>query len=398
LKTRYTGEAKFLRAYYYFDLVRLFGNVPLITKPVEGNNYYISQANADSVYMQIAGDLKEAIADLTPSAVTYSNIPANEYGRATKWAAEALLGRVYLYYTGYYSKPDLAGSVTKQDAIAAIDDVIDNSGYGLVSNYANLWRAASGSNFAGQNNNEGVFVIQYSGQGLGNWNQQNGNRFQVMVGIRSQNLGNYYKGWGMGTVNPSLWNDYESGDARQSASIISVEDEGLAGQYVLSDQAQYTGYFWKKYTPVGGSDRPDANGGDFQIDNYDNYVAIRFADVLLMGAELNLSTDLGKAQGYYNRVRDRAFNNDITRRKTLTGDAAGLKLVLEERRLELALEGQRYWDLLRQGVPAAKSAIDNSAGGVDFQVNFPSATKGLFEIPQTQVSLSNGTLHQNDGY
>lgn len=398
LRDRYIGEAEFLRAYFYFDLVRMFGHVPLIAKPIEGDNYYIPQASPDSIYTLITTDLLDAIAKLGPSAVPYSQIPADEYGRATKWAAEALLGRVYLYYTGYYAKPDLVGKVTAEDAAKVIDDVIQNSGYGLVKDYADLWRAASGGNFAGQNNQEGVFVIQYTDQGLGDWNQQNGNRFQVMVGVRNQSLGNYYKGWGMGPVSPALWNDYEPGDTRKTASIISINDEGLSAQYAKGDQAQYTGYFWKKYTPVGGPDRPDANGGDFQIDNFDNYVAIRFADVLLMGAELNLDTHLPKAQDYYNRVRDRAFNQDISHRKTLTSDAGGLKLIMEERRLELALEGQRYWDLLRQGVTVAKQAIDNTAGGADFQVIFPIVTQGLFEIPQTQIGLSNGTLQQNPGY
>lgn len=398
LRDRYTGEAEFLRAYFYFDLVRMFGHVPLITQPIEGDNYYLPQASPDSIYRLITSDLQDAIQKLSASAVPYDQIPANEYGRVTKWAAEALLGRVYLYYTGYYGKSDLVGMVSRDEAASAIDDVIKNSGYGLVTNYANLWRAASGASFSGHNNKEGVFVIQYSSQGLGNWDQQNGNRFQVMVGIRNQSLGDYYKGWGMGPVNPTLWDDYEAGDTRKSASIISIDGEGFSGTYAKSDQAQYTGYFWKKYTPVGGPTRPDANGGDFQIDNFDNYVAIRFADVLLMGAELNLASGLSKAQQYYNQVRDRAFAGDITHRKTLASGAAGLQLIMEERRLELALEGQRYWDLLRQGMAVTKQAIDNTAGGADFQVTFPTATQGLFEIPQTQISLSNGTLQQNQGY
>ncbi|UAY57070.1 RagB/SusD family nutrient uptake outer membrane protein [Arachidicoccus terrestris] len=397
LKKQYTGEAKFLRAYFYFDLVRMFGHIPLLTEPIEGDNYQIPQASPDSVYALISRDLQEAITALTPSAVPYSQIASEDYGRATKWAAESLLGRVFLYYTGYYSKATLPGGYTKDNATAAIDDVIKNSGYGLVQHFKDLWRAASLNDFAGQNNKEAVFAIQYSGAGMGNWDLQNGNRFQVMIGIRNQVVGPYYKGWGFGPVNPGLWNDYKDGDTRKTATIISIDGEGLSGSYSVSDQAQYTGYFWKKYQPVGGPDRPDANGGDFQIDNYDNYVVIRFADVLLMGAELNLDKNLSKAQGYLNQVRDRAFE-DASHRVTLTAGAAGLKTIMEERRLELALEGQRYWDLLRQGMTVAKAAIDNTIGGADFLVNFPTETKGLFEIPQTQIGLSNGTLVQNPGY
>lgn len=400
LKNRYIGEAHFLRAYFYFDLVRMYGHIPLLTEPVEGDNYYMPQASPDSVYALIASDLKASISLLTPGAKTFPNITTAEYGRVTKWAAEALLGRVFLYYTGYYGKADLAGVYTKPQVTAALEDVITNSGFGLVSDYRSLWRASAVSaatSFAGQNNKEGVFVIQFTKQGLGNWDQMNGNRVQVMVGLRGiDQVSYYYKGWGCATVNPHLYAAYETTDSiRRKASVIAISEEGIAFT-PSSDQYQYTGYFWKKYTPLV-QDRPDTDGGDFQIDNYDNYMAIRFADVLLMAAELNLATDLGKAQTYYDRVRDRAFNNDITHRKTLTPGAAGMKLLLDERRLELALEGIRYWDLLRQGIPAAKQAIDNASGD-DLNVVFRAETQGLFAIPEAQIGLSNGTITQNTGW
>jgi hypothetical protein len=399
LRDRYIGEAYFLRAYYYFDLVRMFENIPLLEQPIEGANYYIPQANPDSVYALIASDLKQAVAKLTPSSVTYPNIPVTDYGRATKWAAEALLARTFLYYTGYYGKSDLVGAFSKQDVIAAVKDVAGNSGYGLVSNYASLWRSSSitaSVPFAGQNNKEGVFNIEYSSQGLGNWSQQNGNRIQVLIALRGTVPAPYYKGWGFGPVSPALWSLFEPGDTiRKKASIISVADESLP-YTATADQFQYTGYFWKKYTPMNQGNA-DGLGGNFQIDNFDNYTVIRFADVLLMGAELNLSSDLGTAQSYYNAVRDRAFAGDPAHRKTLTPDANGLNLILNERRVELALEGQRYWDLLRQGIPVAKQAIDNPTGD-NFNVTFPAETRGLFAIPQTQIGLANGTLKQNTGW
>ena len=394
LKTRYIAEAHFLRAYFYFDLVRMFGNVVLLTTPVEPGKYSQPQANPDDVYKLIATDLKSAATDL--AATPYASIPAAEYGRATKWAAESLLGRVFLYYTGYYTKTDLVGQVSREDAIKLIDDVINNSGHALVPKYANLFRASGGTDFAGQNNVEGVFNIQYTYLGLKDFNQQNGNRWQVMIGIRGQVLLPYYKGWGFATVNPKLWNAFAADDPRRSNSIISISGENLTSQYSLGDQSQYTGYFCKKYTPLNAG-KPEDMGGDFQIDNYDNYVAIRFADVLLMGAELNLTANLSVAQNYYNKVRDRAFQ-DANHHKTLTSDAAGLQLIMDERRFELALEGQRYWDLLRQGLTVAKQAIDNTGMGTDFNVTFRTETKGLLEIPQTQISLSAGSLKQNPGY
>ncbi|MBS7563269.1 RagB/SusD family nutrient uptake outer membrane protein [Mucilaginibacter sp. Bleaf8] len=392
LKNRYTAEARFLRAYFYFDLVRMFGNVPLLDAPLEPGQYDRPQANPDDVYKQIAQDLKFAAANIPATA--YSAIPQSEYGRATKWAAESLLGRVFLYYTGYYSKSEITGEVTRQDARNAIEDVITNSGYGLVDKFPNLWQAAQAS-FVGEDNKETVFSIKYTWQGLGNWNSQNGNRWQVDIAIRNQTLPPYYKGWGAATVNPKLYNAYEAGDTRKGASIISIEDENLTA-FSQGDQYQYTGYYWKKYTPIVGMLAED-KGGDFQIDNYYDYIAIRFADVLLMGAELNLDADLSKAQNYYNMIRDRAFQ-DIQHRKMLSGGSNGLQLIMQERRLELALEGMRYWDLLRQGIPVAKQAIDNSGMGADFDVSFRTETKGLLQIPQTQVSLSNGSLKQNPGW
>src|SRR5690606_352388 len=130
LKAQYEAEAKFLRAYYYFDLVRVFENVPLVTKPLEPGEFSVPQANPDSVYHLIAEDLKFAIENLP--AITYQSMNASDYGRVTKWAAESLMGRVFLFYTDYYEKSDLVGVVNQQQAQGYIDDVIDNSGHGLV--------------------------------------------------------------------------------------------------------------------------------------------------------------------------------------------------------------------------------------------------------------------------
>ena len=399
LRDRYIGEAYFLRAYFYFDLVRMFENVPLLTQPIQGSNYYVPQANPDSVYALISSDLQQAITKLGPSTVTYGNIAASDYGRATKWAAEALQGRVFLYYTGYYGKTTLPGGFAKADALSAVTDVINNSGYSLVGNYASLWRSSSitaGVSFAGQNNQEDVFSIQYSSLGLGNWSQQNGNRVQVMIGLRGSVPAPYYEGWGFGPITPGLLGAFETADSiRKKASFVSVAGENLPYS-PASDQFQYTGYFWKKYTPMSQGNA-DSLGGNFQIDNFDNYAVIRYADVLLMGAELSLSSSLSNSQTWYNMVRDRAFAGDITHRKTLTADANGINLIMTERRLELALEGQRYWDLLRQGLTVTAQAINNPTGDA-FDITFPTVTRGLFAIPETQIGLSNGTLKQNPGW
>ena len=399
LRSEYYGEAYFLRAYYYFDLVRMFGNIPLVTQPIQGTNYYIPQANPDSVYALIESDLDKAVSLLTASAVPYASISSSNYGRATKWAAEALQARAFLYYTGYYGKTAMPGGFSKSDALNVVTDVINNSGYSLVPNYASLWRASALTEnvaFAGQNNQEFVFAIQYTSQGLSNWSQNNGNRVQVFVGLRGAPPAPYYEGWGFGPLNPALVNAYGAGDTvRLNANVLSVAGQGLA-YTPASDQFQYNGYFWNKYSPLT-ENSPTSEGGNFQIDNYDNYAVIRFADVLLMGAELSLSSNLSQAQGWYNKVRDRAFLGDASHELTLTADQNGLNLIMNERRLELALEGQRYWDLLRQGMTVTAAAINNTTNDA-FAISFPTVTQGLFAIPESQIGLSNGTLKQNPGW
>jgi starch-binding outer membrane protein, SusD/RagB family len=393
LKTQYAAEAHFLRAYFYFDLVRFFGNIPLATSPLSPSEYNTPQAKPEEVYKLIAEDLQFAAAKL-PS-IAYPAISPNNYGRVNKWAAAALIGRVYLYYTGYYSQPDLAGVITKADAITYLDNVINTGGYGLVDSFPRLWQSSL-SRFIGEDNKETIWSIKFTYKGLGNWDQHNGNRMQVDIALRGQILPPYYQGWGAGTVNSKLYDAYDGADTRKSSSIISIQDENLTG-YSLSDQAQYTGYFWKKYIPMNDGNVVD-KGGNFQIDNYYDDVVIRYADVLLMAAELNLDGSLSKAQDYYNRVRDRAYNS-VNYRKTLTPDANGKNLIMEERRLEFALEGLRYWDLLRQGIAVAKAAIDNNgAGDPQFDVQFRPETQGLFKIPEQEISLSNGAYKQNPGW
>jgi hypothetical protein len=395
LKTRYESEAKFLRAFFYFDLVRLFGNVPLITEPLEPGEFEQPPAAPEDVYAQIAADLKFASDNLPATA--YAAINSTEYGRVTKWAAEALLGRVYLYYTGYYQKPDLAGVVTGAQALAYLEDVMNNSGHNLVPEFRRLFRAASHetNDYIGEDNIETVFAIKYTFKGLADWGLNSGNRWQKFIGVRGQNIYPYASGWGFETVNGKLFDAYDDEDTRRFATIIDIEEE-LEG-YDEADQRQYTGYAPKKYAPtsdmVNGAAQATvvAMGGNDQIDWFDDWMVIRFSDVLLMVAELSLEAG-GDAQTPFDRVRDRAF----------AGSAPSLGVtkaaIMEERRLEFALEGLRYWDLLRQGVSVAKQAIDNVGPREEFNVTFRPETLGLFEIPESQINLSNGKISQNPGW
>jgi hypothetical protein len=409
LKARYEAEAKFLRAYFYFDLARMFGHIPLVTTPLNADEYYVLQAEAPVVYAQIAEDLKTAIENL--EEVPYEQMPQSEYGRVTKWAAQALLGRVFLFYTNYYGANDLAGVFTRQQVRDYIDDVIANSGHELVDDFSSLWLAASASadvDYAGENNEETVWAIKYTYKGYGNGDMMDGSRWQVMVGLRSQTHVPYANGWGAATVNPDLWAAYNANDKRRSASIISVDDESFS--ITSDDQRQYTGYYWKKFAPYANPDGSHSTtelGGDYQLDNYEDYPALRFSDVLLMGAELHLDGgDLAKAEEYFDQVRKRAFGvfdgtiDEATFDANYDLDLSGgdaKELIMEERRLELALEGHRYWDLIRQGMVVAEQALDNLTGD-EFYVDFRPQTGGFFAIPETQINLSRSTLEQNDGW
>jgi len=393
LRNVYESEARFIRAYLYFDMVRIWGNIPLITKPTTDN---VPQASPDSVYRLITEDLKFAAANLPP--VNYSAQDPATHGRVTKWAAESLIGRVFLYYTGYYNKSDLVGAVSKAQALAYLEDVISNGGFGLVSTFANLWPAASLNNYAGEDNQETVFAIKYTY--TGDWNGNvDGGSWLVMNGIRVQAIYPYGLGWGGSTVNPKLWNAYDVNDTRRNASIISIADENLDFQN-KKDQREYTGYYWKKYTPMadsaGKSLAEKMGGTSFMTSQYQDYVSIRYSDVLLMASELGSPN----AQNYFDDVRERAFGSNYVQ---IPVNQAS---IMNERRLEFAGEGIRYWDLLRQGINVAASTIAETVilqnGGVNTTKTISASkvteTNGLGQIPNSQITLSNGVLKQNAGW
>jgi len=391
LKKKYTAEAKFIRAYCYLDMARLWEKVPLVITPTSAN---VEQADPKATYEQIMSDLRYA-SDSLPST-TYNSVPA---GRITKWAAEALLARAYLFYSGYYGTPTI-GKETAATALAAVEDVIAHSGHSLVSDFNTLWPAASTAKnvaYAGENNPEVVFGIKYSS--TDNWSgDATGNRWMVMEGIRSQSIYPYQAGWGGCTVDPKLWNAYASTDTRRFATILSVADENLAYNK-SSDCREYTGYFLKKYAMLC-----DKNGNssvsNFQTGQYQDFFVIRYSDVLLMAAELGSPN----AVNYYNQVHHRADPSATPAASVTKAD------ILAERRLEFAGEGLRYWDVLRQGVDVAASTIaanTTTSYIQDGTANPPSAsklqasikaTRGLQQIPNDQITLSSGTLKQNAGW
>ena len=384
------AEARFLRAYSYFDMVRLWESVPLLTAPSDAN---IPQSDPNEIYKVIAEDLLFA-AEYGSEIV--------EPGRVNKWAAKAYLGRVYLFYTGYYNQSDLVGLVTQQQVLDGLEEVIENPNYGLVENFADLWPAASSevdgdelvSTYAGKDNKETIFAIKYNITSDYNGNTD-GNHWLVMLGLRAQAFSPYGRGWGAGTVNPEFYEAFDASDLRRDASIIAIQEENL--DFDNSDQREYTGYTNKKYTPIAnpdGTDVAEANGAvNFMIGQFQDYVVMRYADVLLMAAELGSVN----AENYLNQVRSRAG---------LPNAPATMNNIMRERRLEFAFEGIRYWDLLRQGVETAASALEMQTtvlnGGVETPKSVAAekfrSTKGFQMIPQDQVTRSAGVLEQNEGW
>jgi starch-binding outer membrane protein, SusD/RagB family len=390
LEAQYTAEARFLRAYFYFNLAKIFGHIPLVTKVLSPEEAYIPQAKPEDVYRYIAEDLIYAIENLPRTKPG----PGPTSGRATKWAAEGLLARVWLFYTGYYKKSDIAGIVSKSQVTAYLDDIIINGGFDLLPDFSDLWELDPSTNNYNKDNIETIFAIKYTNLGHGDWNISDGNRWQVMVGPRNRTYVPFAKGWGQFPVNPSIYLAYDPMDTRRDATIVNWEEYLGPAVYDISDQRQYTGFGWNKYCARAKSENQtvaESYGGSFMIDNFQDLTILRYADILLMAAELHLGD--GKDVEYFNKVRDRAYQDETHRKTSLT-----IQDIMEERRLEFALEGLRYHDLLRQGLDVAKAAIDaNSFQTDEFPVSFPSdkGFDGFIKIPGTQVTLSNGTIKQS---
>lgn len=361
------GEVHFLRAYYYFTLVKFFGDVPLFVDKRLGlsESATLGRAPKGDVYRQIEADLNAAISALPAVQV--------QKGRITKYSAQSLLGKVYLYQKKY------------NEAATVLESVINANAFSLVSNFASMFLAS------GENGPESVFEIQYSNTSpyynWGGYNRGQGNYAVQQCGIRGLNGSAampYAAGWSTNLPTQNLSNAYAAGDQRKAATILDIEAYKAANPSfnITYQVAPYknTGLYSQKYHPRKGE-----TSGQLELNYLNNYRIIRYADVLLMAAEAwNKSSTPNdtKAQDYLNQVRRRAFgntSNDIT----ASGNALYLA-ILNERRLELAMEGDRFFDLVRTG--QAATAI----------TGFTVGKHELFPIPLEEVTISG--LTQNPGY
>lgn len=423
------GEAHTMRGILYFDLVRIFENIPLLTVPTTEN---VPQAPVDDVYALIFEDLKYGAENIPADAYPKGSSSTND-GRITCYAAKAMIARAYLFYTGVYGKEP--ANVTKAEVLQGLEDIISSGEYELIPLYKNLWYCASThwegsdaegwkevSTYAGEDNKENILTMKFNYTSDYNGNAGGNNAIQ-MFSIRGGTFkAPYGQGWGGATVPRYVYDSFANNDQRRDASIIDLSGEGIeamdAYQKAILDQRDYTGYFNKKYTARSGYHQSESGSwslthywdglmaGDFQISQPIGYTIMRYADVLLMAAELGSSN----AQTYLNMVRNRAFatENADGSVNTPKGNVAPTKEnIMEERRLEFAFEGIRYWDLLRQGVDVVAKAIcaepvKVTSGGVEEVITYKkeniTSKRGFQQIPQTQITLSNNVLKQNTGW
>ncbi|WP_291127362.1 RagB/SusD family nutrient uptake outer membrane protein [Flavobacterium sp. UBA7682] len=329
-KARYAAEARVLRAFYYFNLVRMFKNVPLILEPLSASQFYsVTQAAPADVYAQIELDITESIANL-PVTVNVSS----DGGRLTQGSARAILGKVYLYQ----GKNSQAAAELAQ--VNGTPGGTSQYGYSLVANFNDLW------NFSNRFNSESVLEVSHSAQGSswGTWggNQDEGNTVNQMVGPRSYVRLNpafapdLPSGWSFNVFTEDFYT-FMQGDPRFNATILDLKALKQAGHADYIGAYQDTGYFLNKFMPKQSD--VYSGPGDAVLNFKQNTYAIRLADTYLMEAEA-LGATGARAQALLDAVRGRVGLGSVP---------VSLTAIKNERRRELAGEGHRWFDLVRWG-------------------------------------------------
>ena len=459
LKTQFLGEAKFLRAFYYYELSSMYGNVPLRTVP---GGDAIKQGNIEDVWKQILMDLRDASA--TMPAVRKTD------GHVDKYCAEAMLGRAWLFYTGFFCNgstiADLTSTnyspltsvdlpdgttLTKQDVIGYIDDCVNNSGYKLVGDFRNLWAYTNKCTIKDydytkdakdkdgnalkwveddENGNsnpdetERMFSIKFNKHA--NWNTgangYNGigysNQYALHFGVRGgQDYANTFpfgQGWGAGPVAPNLVADWKSIEPNDPRLDATVQDWTKSTTYTKGGGdgfVQETDYYAKKWAPITAKKDDGSYVGNFEYvmfaggwtsDTDNNMQLDNIRDLVLMrfAEVLLMQSELKEDVGGINEVRKRAGLSPI--------GAYSLQALQNERRWELACEGIRWNDLRRWHIAAA--ALDRQTNQPVYYNGQPSkneahnggyaarynATAGFQKMPDNQVAL--GTVVQNEGW
>jgi starch-binding outer membrane protein, SusD/RagB family len=361
-KEVYIAEASFLRAYYNFELVKWFGDIPI--KPegrfVLGDEKTIPRSPKTEVYKLIEDDLKYAIANLSYTTP--------QIGRATKGSAQALLGKVYLFQDKF------------NEASLVLDNLIKNGPYALETDYNKIFE------FAGENGKGSVFEVQYTdveGAGFGCLQCSEGNVAVGFQGVRGYQGTLFTSGFSFNVPTKEMVDQFEAGDKRKDVAILDITAWATQSGAKYTTGYEHTGYFNRKYIPrKRGTDA----AGDLNLTNPNNYRAIRYADVLLMAAEAfnrKATPNDGLARTYLNMVRARAFGN--TSNNVGSSGQALTNAIYHERRVELVGEGHHFFDLVRTGRGA----------------NIPGFVVGkheVFPIPLEEIQFSQGNWSQNSRY
>ena len=413
VKNQAIGEAKFLRAFYYYELASMYGNVPLVRNAAEADN---KQGDVKVLWGQILQDLRDAASSMPAE----NSLNSSRVGHVDKYTAEAMLGRAWLFYTGMYCNgttvadmvsttynpltsvelPD-GTTLTKQDVIGYIDDCVNNSGYSLVDDFRNIWAytnkktindypyvAGKGLNWVENDNGlnpEAMFAIKFNKQA--SWNTTIGysNGYALHFGVRGgQDIKNTFpfgQGWGAGPVAPNLvkdWQVAEPNDIRLKATVCDVNDKQEMPNYTRggwADFVQETDYYAKKWSPIACKNDGTIPGSDgnpapeyafcFETCMYgmtggqqggygNNFQLDNIHDLVLIrfADVLLMQSELKEDVTGINLVRARAGLNPIA--------AYSLKALQDERRWEFACEGIRWNDIRRWHI--ATVALDKQEG------------------------------------
>ncbi|MBW4889140.1 RagB/SusD family nutrient uptake outer membrane protein [Mucilaginibacter sp. HMF5004] len=395
LATRLSAEARFLRAFYYFDLVRYFGKLPIIDHPVSiSESTTIGRSPVADVYTLIIADLQFAIANLPANyAGAFPSYTATDVGRATKYAAEAVLGQVYMTRSGPtygISGPGL-GLNEWSLAVPLFNDIINSGLFVFNTSYSNIFSYTNQSpNYTATGNREAIFDVMYlTGQNpvLGadfTWQLIPQNYFN------SQPAGNTPANGNLGTpsVSPNMLAEYSASDVRKTQNVFTA---GYTYQGTLDPYP-----FFRKYVPYLGTGALDA--AKIPASRFDwgiNFIAIRYTDILMLKAECILNgapgNQLTDVDGVVNQVRNRAGLLPLV---NVNADQ-----LLAERRREFAAEGLRWFDLQRSGklltIMNAWKAVDDA---VIQKMGPITANSIIYPVPQSQLDTAPGLYSPNPGY
>ena len=366
-KNQVVAEAKFIRAWFYYNLVTIFGDVPKVDRLLSASEYNMPRSSKTEIWDLIVQDLTEAAAVLPLK----SGYPASDLGRITKGAAQALLTKAYLWQENWSA------------AEATAQEIINSNEYQLTPNYADIFTTG------GENNMESVFEIQYMNASGGNWGKNNANE-GTFTNVFQRPRG-AFEGYGFNIPTQDFVDEFFAEgfeDPRLSSTVFRVGDQmGDRGVFTKDATGMPHDFYPKKYFSSKGEEAPfgdpNPNGGS-------NDRVIRYADVLLMHAEAAAKNgNEAAAKNSLNEVRARANASGSATVPNITASGQALiDAIYRERRIELGLEGHRFFDLVRTGRAAS---VLGSLGYVE-------GTHNVFPIPQSQIQATNGAITQNPGY